>query len=184
MEIAKLQKEITELEKRVYVNEKSAWARKNYWLIEEKKEQILILQNIETEKYLTKIEYQKIMEMPKELGLKITLGRLLAGLDKRVAENRAIIFKLIANMKPIENFIWSRSPYSFSMYYHHKDDVIDWGTKPVGSYRIADHWNWEDKYDMPFGGFKINTHCPTIEGVYQQNAELRIMTKNGYALCS
>lgn len=48
------------------------------------------------------------------------------------------------------NLIITKSPYSDSFYAIKEGEKIDWGTKPEGSYRLADHWNWDD-----------GTHCPT-----------------------
>jgi hypothetical protein len=48
------------------------------------------------------------------------------------------------------NLIITKSPYSDSFYAIKDGEKIDWGTKPEGSYRLADHWNWDD-----------GTHCPT-----------------------
>ena len=38
----------------------------------------------------------------------------------------------------------SKSPYSYSTYFHNKNQEIGWGIKPEKSYRLADHWNWND----------------------------------------
>lgn len=49
----------------------------------------------------------------------------------------------------------SKSPYLSSFYaYADETDKIDWGYKPEESYRLADHWNWND-----------GTECPTIENI-------------------
>ena len=47
----------------------------------------------------------------------------------------------------------SESPYSNSWYVTEIDETIDWNTKPEGSIRIADHWNWQDD-------FSNKIHCP------------------------
>ena len=47
---------------------------------------------------------------------------------------------------------WNRSPYSAS-YYSSKN--ITWGSKPEGSLRVSDHWNFGENRE----------HCPTVEKV-------------------
>ena len=47
----------------------------------------------------------------------------------------------------------SKSPYSESFYVHNPNEIIDWDTKPEGSIRISDHWNWK-------GNFSNEIHCP------------------------
>ena len=47
----------------------------------------------------------------------------------------------------------SESPYSGSWYITEIGETIDWGTKPEGSIRISDHWNWK-------GNFSNEIHCP------------------------
>ena len=47
----------------------------------------------------------------------------------------------------------SESPYSVSWYITEIGETIDWGTKPEGSIRISDHWNWK-------GNFSNEIHCP------------------------
>ena len=49
--------------------------------------------------------------------------------------------------------IISKSPYSESFYIHNPNEIIEWDTKPEGSIRISDHWNWQ--YD-----FSNKIHCP------------------------
>ena len=69
-----------------------------------------------------------------------------------------------------ENFIWSKSPYSNSYYYHDKDTVIEWSVKPEGSLRIADHWNWEQ-----------GVHCPVKNAGEKTINELQLaIFKNNY----
>ena len=41
-----------------------------------------------------------------------------------------------------ENLIISKSPYGDSYYAHKVNEKIGWGTKPEGSYRLSNHWNW------------------------------------------
>ena len=43
------------------------------------------------------------------------------------------------------NFVISKSPYGSSMYAIPKGDVVEWGYKPMDSYRIADHWGFESQ---------------------------------------
>ena len=58
---------------------------------------------------------------------------------------------------------------SLSTYFHKKNQNITWGTKPENSYRLSDHWNWEQ------GG---KFHCITKEGVYSTEKMICIQ-KNG-----
>lgn len=53
------------------------------------------------------------------------------------------------------DFKISQSPYSDSIYSLPQDEKIDWGQKPEYSYRVADHWNWEQDGKI---------HCPTETG--------------------
>lgn len=53
------------------------------------------------------------------------------------------------------DFKISESPYSDSIYSLPQDEKIDWGQKPEFSYRVADHWNWEQDGKI---------HCPTETG--------------------
>lgn len=53
------------------------------------------------------------------------------------------------------DFKISKSPYSDSIYSLPQDEKIDWGQKPEYSYRVADHWNWEQDGKL---------HCPTETG--------------------
>ena len=77
---------------------------------------------------------------------------------KSVAQNIRLQIKLLQELKRImkrENLIFSESPYSMSFYLCKKDEKIDWGCKPEGSYRLSDHWGW-------FGYGK--THCKRKDG--------------------
>lgn len=47
-----------------------------------------------------------------------------------------------------ENYVISKSPYGSSMYAIPKGDVVDWGYKPMDSYRIADHWGFESRGEI------------------------------------
>lgn len=61
-----------------------------------------------------------------------------------------------------ENFkVVSESPYSTSIY---NSNDIDWNYKPEGSYRIADHWNF-DGHCKTHQEVKNNTHLSV--GIYR-----------------
>ena len=60
-----------------------------------------------------------------------------------------------------KNMKLDKSPYSDSFYLHPKGTKIGWGTKPEGSYRFSDHWNWEEENE--YTGIKT-VHCPTDTG--------------------
>ena len=67
------------------------------------------------------------------------------------------------------NFIISQSPYSFSTYALEKSEEITWGSKPVGSYRISDHWNFESKGEI---------HCQ-LTGVKEYTQKFILARYNG-----
>lgn len=66
--------------------------------------------------------------------------------------NLAIEFRSLAKR---EGLVISKSPYSESFYAHKEDESIDWGSKPNGSYRMSDHWNWTDASG--------ELHCKTLD---------------------
>ena len=81
------------------------------------------------------------------------------------ARLQGLVIKLEKHLKEIEIFNKiveenklqvSRSPYSPSIYAFKKGENISWGEKPEGSYRLADHWNWQDEEGV--------IHCPTVDG--------------------
>ena len=89
------------------------------------------------------------------------------------ARMQGLVTKLEKHLEEIEKFNKiveenklkvSRSPYSPSIYAFKKGENISWGEKPEGSYRLADHWNWQDEEGA--------THCPTVDG-----------QEYGYAFC-
>lgn len=89
------------------------------------------------------------------------------------ARLQGLVVELEKHLKEIETFNKiveenklqvSRSPYSPSIYAFKKGESISWGEKPEGSYRLADHWNWQDEEGV--------THCPTVDG-----------QEYGYAFC-
>lgn len=66
--------------------------------------------------------------------------------------------KLCNNLKEHELI---KSPYSNSFYLVPKGPKVNWGTKPEGSYRFSNHWNWGEKNE--YTGLKT-IHCPTDTG--------------------
>lgn len=42
----------------------------------------------------------------------------------------------------------SSSPYSLSTYALEEGEEITWGYKPIGSYRVSDHWNFESRGEI------------------------------------
>lgn len=42
----------------------------------------------------------------------------------------------------------SNSPYSFSSYAFKKGEEITWGSKPMDSYRLSDHWNFQSRGEI------------------------------------
>lgn len=90
---------------------------------------------------------------------KARLQGLVTKLEKHLEEIE--VFNKIVEENKLQV---SRSPYSPSIYAFKKGENISWGEKPEGSYRLADHWNWEDEEGV--------THCPTVDG-----------QEYGYAFC-
>ena len=94
------------------------------------------------------------------------------------ARMQGLVIKLEKHLEEIETFNKiveenklqvSRSPYSPSIYAFKKGESISWGEKPEGSYRLADHWNWQDEEGV--------THCPTVDG--QEYGYAFCVVKNG-----
>lgn len=84
------------------------------------------------------------------------------------------IIKLIESLPEIKGFNFSESPHSLSIYYKDENCEIDWGEKPIGSYRISDHWNFKSNGKI---------HCNTVENKYRENGfEVMKMTEKGYKL--
>lgn len=63
----------------------------------------------------------------------------------------------------------NKSPYSNSFY---NTNDISWGSKPEGSLRISDHWNFRTQ-----GELHCETTCGTTEGWY-----LGVYTNGKYEL--
>lgn len=93
-------------------------------------------------------------------------------LNSKIVDLQAIIEReqMFIDLAEINNFVISKSPFSNSYYAHSENDTIDWGLKPVGSYRLSNHWNWTSNG---------TTHCPTVTNRDFGEA-LAIMTENGY----
>lgn len=78
-------------------------------------------------------------------------------LRDRIQENLQNNEKFIKGAKKLidiaekENLIISKSPYGDSYYAHKSNEGIDWGTKPEGSYRLSDHWNWGGRRALCYG---------------------------------
>lgn len=64
----------------------------------------------------------------------------------------------------------SKSPYSESWYVMKAGETIDWGEKPEGSLRIADHWN--------FGA--LNEHCKLAGESEKVNRFMVAEYRNGF----
>ncbi|HEM3492593.1 TPA: hypothetical protein U1B14_002019 [Streptococcus suis] len=56
---------------------------------------------------------------------------------------------------------WSTSPFSYSFY---SSKNIEWGHKPEGSLRVADHWNFNTCEEREHGILN-GQHCRTAEPV-------------------
>lgn len=54
-------------------------------------------------------------------------------------------YKKFGELAKTRDYIISTSPYGSSMYALEKGEYIDWGHKPMNSYRIADHWGFESR---------------------------------------
>ena len=65
-------------------------------------------------------------------------------LEKDIA-NRKRMIELIPIFEEIANkngLIITRSPYSDSFYAIKEGEDVNWGSKPEGSLRLSDHWNF------------------------------------------
>lgn len=72
-----------------------------------------------------------------------------------------------------ENLVLFKSPYGDSYYLTKEGESIDWGYKPEGSYRLSDHWNWNDGKECPTD---TNTDFKLAIGKYQ-NGKYTLVTK-------
>lgn len=54
-------------------------------------------------------------------------------------------YKKFSKLAKENDYIISQSPYGSSMYAIPKGDYVDWGYKPMDSYRLADHWGFESR---------------------------------------
>lgn len=63
--------------------------------------------------------------------------------------------------------VWT-SPYSQSVYAFDGDEEITWGYKPEGSYRIADHWNFDGHCITECGTQQELMICKFENGIYQK----------------
>ena len=86
---------------------------------------------------------------------------------KRI-ENEITIIKGFISLSIKKKYVISKSPYSNSFYSHEENDVIDWGHKPLNSYRLSDHW-----------GFGVEEHCKRTDGEKAGLCMCKI-TKEGY----
>lgn len=89
--------------------------------------------------------------------------------DDKFAINKAQALVEFDNLVKNEKLEISFSPYSFSVYAHQKGETIDWGYKPLNSYRLSDHWNFESRGE---------TH-DKLTGVNQYTQEVIIGKFNG-----
>lgn len=62
---------------------------------------------------------------------------------------------------------WSKSPYNNRSFYSSKN--IGWGYKPLGSYRVSDHWNFGENSE----------HCKTDNPGFKYGWAVGIMTESG-----
>ncbi len=74
-------------------------------------------------------------------------------IQKNLQNNEKFIkgAKKLIDIAEKENLIISKSPYGDSYYAHKANEGIDWGTKPEGSYRLSDHWNWGGRRALCYG---------------------------------
>lgn len=121
--------------------------------------------------FVSELEYRKnkINENLKFCGENVYYADLVIKFKKEL--ELIELFEQLANKN---NFIITKSPYSNSFYAHSENDLIDWGEKPLNSFRLSDHWNWTDlRNDI--------THCKT-ETNEDYNLAICVMTENGYKL--
>lgn len=89
--------------------------------------------------------------------------------DDIKAVEKANAYVMLDELAKKENLEISFSPYSFSVYAHEKGENIDWGYKPLNSYRLSDHWNFESRGQIH----------DKLSGVNQYTRELIIGKFNG-----
>lgn len=71
-------------------------------------------------------------------------------IDLKIAYKELELLEKFSSIQEKESLEVSKSPYSTSFYLHKRGEVIDWGGKPEGSYRLSNHWNF-------------NGHCESDE---------------------
>lgn len=71
-------------------------------------------------------------------------------IDLKMACKELELLEKFSSIQEKESLEVSKSPYSTSFYLHKHGEVIDWGGKPEGSYRLSNHWNF-------------NGHCESDE---------------------
>lgn len=62
--------------------------------------------------------------------------------------NRGIALITLDELAKEQGLEVSNSPYSFSSYAFEKGGEITWGSKPMDSYRLSDHWNFESRGEI------------------------------------
>jgi hypothetical protein len=84
-------------------------------------------------------------------------------IETKLAEEKIAMFRCVPIEVKEEIEKWdtvSKSPYSESFY---NSKEISWGSKPEGSLRISDHWNFESNGSVHC---KINTSDEYIGGIW------------------
>jgi hypothetical protein len=89
--------------------------------------------------------------------------------DDETSEKKAISLVVLDEIAREQKLETSNSPYSFSSYAFEKGGEITWGSKPIGSYRISDHWNFESRGEI---------HCK-LTGVKKYTKKLILAKYNG-----
>lgn len=131
------------------------------------KEERIIVTNLSTGEVLSYTLNWNKEEMKKDI-LDFAKEKKEVYIEKEININLLEIEQKLEN----EELVYSCSPYSNSVYFHGKDEYIDWGIKPENSLRIADHWNWSNGNHCPvhnagkktINGLKLGIQ---IDGKYQ-----------------
>lgn len=159
-----LKKNFPELEKNTpeYYEIREKYDKKNRENYEKKSKQYIENKNkLEREYTKSKNQYNEIEKLMKEKrGLYSPYEQQLRNYLKKDASGYEQIANRLIQTKNTQDFekyvkfgklakendfVISESPYGSSMYAIPKGDVVEWGYKPTGSYRIADHWSFESQ---------------------------------------
>lgn len=87
-----------------------------------------------------------------------TIAAMEPGLynDKFISQSFITLAQEFIALVESKGLALSKSPFSNSFYAHEAGEEITWNSKPEGSYRLADHWDFNARGSV---------HCRTVDGI-------------------